>query len=171
MGIHWSKKQKQTSVSSKSLWQKSCRLDFSDGFLWRISEALDSEIFRSKLDQCEWASSWRMQPAVGVLKSRRSQTPLGLSWRMGVKDPARLISDKVTLALTCSLTVVPAAAVLHKWQLHSRNLLFYSRLHCTHSHDNRQLQNKWPVAAEEQWTDLRGKTHSWTEKDWEKMTR
>lgn len=144
MGVHWSKK--PPSVSSKSLWRRSCRFDFSDGFLWRISEASDSEIFRRKLDQCEWASSWRMQPAVGVLKSQRSQTALSLSWRMGVKG-----SGPVNLWFPIkSHMLSPAASslsLLHKWQLHSRNLLFYSRLHYTHSHDNRQLKNRRPVAA------------------------
>lgn len=105
---HGSSLVKKTSVSSKSLWRRSCRFDFSDGFLWRISEALDSEIFRRKLDQCEWASSWRMQPAVGVLKSQRSQTALSLSWRMGYKGsgPVNFWFLIVTHALTCSLVVV-----------------------------------------------------------------
>lgn len=106
-----------------------------------------------------------MQPAVGVLKSQHSQNALSLSWRTGEKGPVWSGSH------TCSHLQswrVPVAAVLHIWRLHSLNLLFYSKLHCTHSHDNSRLKNKQPVAAEEQWTDWRGKAHSWTERDWER---
>lgn len=162
IGIHWPK---NYLYHQKHFDKKSCRLDFSDGFLWRISEASDSEIFRRKLDQCEWASCWRMQPAVGVLKSQHSQTAPSLSWRTGEKGP--VWSGSHTRSHLQSWRV-PVAAVLHIWRLHSRNLLFYSKLHCTHSHDNRRLKNKRPVAAEEQWTDWRGKAHSWTERDWER---
>lgn len=53
-------------------------------------------------------------------------------------------------SLTCSITVA-----LHTvWLLHSRNLLFSSRLHCTHSHDRQH-------ATEKQTACCSGRTMDW----------